>query len=143
MRCNKISDIENGSEAESLKKMVLDLLEFRECEFQEDVKIQGRHGQKFKLNYVFRNSNSGISSTVGIIIKDWKRSCGYNCILEAERVQKDTLGLNKIMIVANRFSDTAKDLADRLKIITLTSGELNSIFNIYNVKRDDNEVIEP
>lgn len=65
-----------------------------------------------------------------MLIKDWARSCGYNVILEAERVQELT-GLAKIMVVANRFSTTARELAKRIGIVTLTNGELVSIRKIH------------
>ncbi|MHA1967053.1 MAG: restriction endonuclease, partial [Candidatus Hodarchaeales archaeon] len=74
-----------------------------------------------------------LGGKIGVIVKDWARSCGYNVILEAERLQK-TSGLNKVMVVANQFSGTARELAEKLGILTLTNGELISIKSMYGAQ---------
>ena len=76
------------------------------------------------FNYIFWKETEvdGIktrSGSIGVIVKDWKRSCGYNVIIDAERILAETPGLSKIMVVANRFSQTAKDLAKKLNILII------------------------
>jgi hypothetical protein len=95
--------------------------------------ITGQNDKSINFSYLIhssKNTNVDLGGKIGIIVKNWSRSCGYNVILEAERLQEDT-GLAKIMVVANRFSTTAKELAEKLGIITLTNGELISIRGMY------------
>ena len=102
--------------------------------FDENVVLRGINDKQVEFSYLIHsstNTNVDIGGKIGIIVKDWARSCGYNVILEAERLQANTPGLAKIMVVANRFSATARELAEKLGILTLTNGELISIRSMY------------
>ncbi|MFX0181464.1 MAG: hypothetical protein ACFE95_00175 [Candidatus Hodarchaeota archaeon] len=125
----------------SLHKQVQYFLQFRGYEIHEQVILQGKFNQEYNFNYVFWVENSSNeNSCIGVIIKDWKRSCGFDIILQAERILNEVTGITRIMVIAHRFSGAAQTLADRIGIITLTSGELVSIFRTYKINP---EVIEP
>ncbi|MFW9854235.1 MAG: restriction endonuclease [Candidatus Thorarchaeota archaeon] len=117
-----------------LTKLTRDFLKFREFDFVEDQHITGKNEKPIRLSFLINGTNnpsiSGEVGKIGVLVKDWARSCGYNVILEAERVQELT-GLAKVMVVANRFSATARELAKRIGIVTLTNGELVSIRKIH------------
>ncbi|MFX0170699.1 MAG: restriction endonuclease [Candidatus Hodarchaeota archaeon] len=116
-----------------LNRLVKDFLAFREFMFDENVVLRGINDKKVEFSYLIHTSKNDIDigGKIGVIVKDWARSCGYNVILEAERLQTNTPGLAKIMVVANRFSATARELAEKLGILTLTNGELVSIRSMY------------
>ncbi|MFX0212121.1 MAG: restriction endonuclease [Candidatus Hodarchaeota archaeon] len=116
-----------------LNRLVKDFLSFREFLFDENVILRGINDKKVEFSYLIHASKNDIDigGKIGVIVKDWARSCGYNVILEAERLQTNTPGLAKIMVVANRFSATARELAEKLGILTLTNGELVSIRSMY------------
>jgi hypothetical protein len=133
--------MENSLTRESLHKQVQYFLQFRGYEIHEQVTLSGKFNQEYNFNYIFwLKNNSDKNSYTGVIIKDWKRSCGFDIILQAERILNEVTGITRIMVIAHRFSGPAKALADRIGIITLTSGELVSIFKTYNINP---EVIEP
>ena len=116
-----------------LNNLVKDFLRFRQFDFDSNVTLRGKNDREFQFSYLVHRSkdkNIDIGGRIGVIVKDWSRSCGYNVILEAERLQMST-GLSKVMVCANQFSATARELAEKLGILTLTNGELVSIRKMY------------
>lgn len=120
-------------ESQDLNKLVKEFLSFRKFDFESNVLIRGKNDKKIKFTYLVHGTTDeqiDLGGKIGVIVKDWSRSCGYNVILEAERLQ-ESAGLSKVMVVANQFSGTAKELAEKLGILTLTNGELISIKSMY------------
>lgn len=120
-------------ESHDLNKLVKEFLSFRKFDFESNVLIRGKNDKKIEFTYLVHGTTDeqvNLSGKIGVIVKDWARSCGYNVILEAERLQ-ESAGLSKVMVVANQFSGTAKELAEKLGILTLTNGELISIKSMY------------
>ena len=116
-----------------LENLVKDFLRFRQFDFDSNVTVRAKNDREVQVSYLVHRSkdkNVDIGGKIGVIVKDWARSCGYNVILEAERLQTDT-GLTKVMVCANQFSATARELAEKLGILTLTNGELVSIRKMY------------
>lgn len=119
---------------QELDGLVQAFLGFRKFEFHENVSIRGKNEKNNSFSYLVHGSTDphvNLGGNIGVVVKDWSRSCGYNCILEAERLQTNTPGLNRVMVVANQFSSTARELAEKLGILTLTKGELVSIQSMY------------
>lgn len=117
-----------------LSELVRDFLNFRNFDFQSNVTVIGKNDRELSFSYLVdgsRDNRTDFSGKIGVVVKDWSRSCGYNVIIEAERLQENAPSLSKIMVVANQFSGTARELADKLGILTLTKGELISIREIY------------
>ncbi|NHJ40748.1 restriction endonuclease [Candidatus Hodarchaeum mangrovi] len=117
-----------------LSELVQDFLNFRNFDFQSNVTVIGKNDRELSFSYLVdgsRDNRTDFSGKIGVVVKDWSRSCGYNVIIEAERLQENAPNLSKIMVVANQFSGTARELADKLGILTLTKGELISIREIY------------
>ncbi len=68
--------------------------------------------------------------TMGIMIKDWKRSCGVNVIIQAEELlRKSPIPLKGVIIISNQFSSAAENLAKRINIRLLTRGYIGSYYN--------------
>lgn len=119
-----------------LDNLVRDFLRFRQFDFDSNVRVKAKDDKEVHFSYLVHNTSSKEKKTdfggkIGVIVKDWARSCGYNVILEAERLQTNTPGLAKVMVCANQFSSTARELAEKLGILTLTNGELVSIRKMY------------
>lgn len=117
-----------------LNNLVRDFLRFRQFDFDSNVTIRAKNDKEVQFSYLVHRSkdnNTDFSGKIGVIVKDWDRSCGYNVILEAERLQTSTPGLAKVMVCANQFSATARELAEKLGVLTLTNGELVSIREMY------------
>ncbi len=117
-----------------LNNLVRDFLKFRQFDFDSNVTIRAKNDKEVQFSFLVHRSKdqkADIGGKIGVIVKDWARSCGYNVILEAERLQANTPGLAKIMVCANQFSATARELAEKLGILTLTNGELVSIRKMY------------
>ncbi|MFX0084610.1 MAG: restriction endonuclease [Candidatus Hodarchaeota archaeon] len=120
-------------ESTNLNTLVKEFLSFRKFDFESNVIIRGKNDKTVEFSYLVHgttDNQTNLSGKIGVIVKDWARSCGYNVILEAERLQESS-GLSKVMVVANQFSGTARELAEKLGIITLTNGELISIKSMY------------
>ncbi len=112
-----------------LNDLVRDFLKFREFDYEPNVTIKDKNDKEVLFSYLIHQSEKS-SGRIGVVVKPWSRSCGYNVILEAERLQEST-GLEKVMVIANQFSSTARELAEKLGILTLTNGELVSIKQMY------------
>jgi hypothetical protein len=131
---------------QELDRLVKAFLGFRQFKYHENVIIRGKNDKKVSFSYLVDEStdkNVNLGGNIGVIVKDWSRSCGYNCILEAERLQANTPGLNRVMVVANQFSSTARELAEKLGILTLTKGELVSIQSMYRQQFSGSQVFDP
>ena len=117
-----------------LDGLVQSFLGFRKFKYQSNVSVRGKNDKNVSFSYLVHGStdpNVPLGGNIGVVVKDWARSCGYNCILEAERLQGNTPGLARVMVVGNQFSSTARELAEKLGILTLTKGELVSIQAMY------------
>lgn len=117
-----------------LDGLVQSFLGFRKFKYQENVSVRGKNDKNVSFSYLVHGSTDPsvpLGGNIGVVVKDWARSCGYNCILEAERLQGNTPGLARVMVVGNQFSSTARELAEKLGILTLTKGELVSIQAMY------------
>ena len=132
-----------------LTTLVRDFLDFRNFDFQSNVTIIGKNDRELSFSYLVDGSRdkTNFSGKIGVLVKDWSRSCGYNVIIEAERLQENAPTLSKVMVVANQFSGTARELAEKLGILTLTKGELISIREIYKNESsafdDDKKAFDP
>ncbi|MHA2175062.1 MAG: hypothetical protein ACXACP_10465 [Candidatus Hodarchaeales archaeon] len=119
---------------QELDGLVQAFLGFRKFKYHGDIKLRGRNEKNVSFSYLVHGSTDphvNLGGNIGVIVKDWSRSCGYNCILEAERLQSNSPGVSRVMVVANQFSSTARELAEKLGVLTLTKGELVSIQNMY------------
>ncbi|MHA2223936.1 MAG: restriction endonuclease [Candidatus Hodarchaeales archaeon] len=110
--------------------------DFKRFKIVKNATIRGIHDKEYFYDYILVNKEE--FHTIGILIKDWKRSCGYQNILRAEKSLKGS-GLSKIMVISNTFSEVARTWAKKLNIITLSDGEIGSIL----ISKFDIEVIEP
>ncbi|MHA2243865.1 MAG: hypothetical protein ACXADY_02760 [Candidatus Hodarchaeales archaeon] len=109
---------------------------FKYFKIVKNAEIQGIYDKKYFYDYILVNEEK--QNTIGILIKDWKRSCSYQIILRAEKSLKGS-GLSKVMVISNTFSEVARTWAKKLNIITLSDGEIGSIL----ISKFTIEVIEP
>lgn len=95
---------------------------------QRDLVVENKHQYRDDgVDLVIQNGaeNEGI----GVIIKDWKRAVGVDIIIRAEKIMKNSRFLSQILVVTNYFSDPARSLAERIRIILLTRSDLIHILS--------------
>ncbi|MFX1286112.1 MAG: hypothetical protein ACFFB5_20880 [Promethearchaeota archaeon] len=110
--------------------------DFKRFKIVKDAELQGQYDKKYFFDYILVNEQE--QNIIGILIKDWERSCGYQIILNAEKYQKEC-NLSKVIVMSNTFSEVARSWSKKLNIITLSDGEIGSILiSSFNM-----EVIEP
>jgi hypothetical protein len=110
--------------------------DFNQFKIVKDAELLGQYDKKYFFDYVLVNERG--ENVIGILIKDWNRSCGYQIILSAEKSQKES-GIGKVVVVSNSFSEVARSWGRKLDITTLSDGEIGSILiSNFNV-----EVFDP
>ncbi|MFX0092885.1 MAG: hypothetical protein ACFFBD_14095 [Candidatus Hodarchaeota archaeon] len=87
-----------------------------------DVDIVGKSGKIRHLDFFVGEMIDDISFRrgMGVLIKDWKIPCNILEIKRGGRKWSDCPEINKILIIANSFSKSAKNLAQKQKIRLLT-----------------------
>lgn len=80
-----------------------------------------------QVDLVIKNGDE--NDSIGVIIKDWKRAVGVDIIIRAEKIMKNHRVLSKMLVVTNIFSDPARSLAERIRILLLTRNDLIEILN--------------
>ncbi len=105
---------------------------FKQFKIVKEAELQGRYDKKYFFDYILVNEQG--KNAIGILIKDWNRSCGYQIILSAEKLQKES-GIGKVVVVSNSFSEVARSWGKKLNIATLSDGEIGSILiSNYNIE---------
>ncbi|MHA2243910.1 MAG: restriction endonuclease [Candidatus Hodarchaeales archaeon] len=131
----------NYSLTEKVKYLFEHYPHFRQYQIVQKAAIRRGYGQNNHLDYLLiPRKTTNRNNTIGVIVKDWQRACGYQIIFEAEKILRKTRGLSKILVISNYFSEVARARAKKLNIITLSNGELVSIFNS---EMRNEELIEP
>jgi len=94
---------------------------------EKDFKLRGINGDTYTFPYVLRKT-SGTKSTeeIGVLVRDWKRSVGVDVLIKSDQLAEAT-GIEKIMVVGNRFSANARNFAQARGILLLSRSELMSL----------------
>ncbi|MCL2134493.1 MAG: restriction endonuclease [Candidatus Bathyarchaeota archaeon] len=105
------------------------------------VKIATNYFKKkgFKINYenAIKEGSSGMPrhfdliiqqnhTEYGVWVRDWNRTIGINVIITLDTASED-IGLNKSIMVGEKFSDHAKAYANRKQIELLTKQKIQSL----------------
>ena len=109
---------------------------FKDYKVRSNVALKGRYGDKYKIDFLLIRETKGnqVNDVIiinGIIVKDWKRSLSYSVVFDIEKMIKNVPIIKKIILITNSFSQEAIYWARRCNILTLTAGEIISIYNIY------------
>ncbi len=115
-----------------LRDLIRTFFQWKSFSVQESVSIPGNSGNH---EFDFLLSSGSESPQIGVLLKDWGRTCGVNVILQFEQVVKDARpNVHQGMLVANQFSSSARSLAEKAGILLLSRGELVSIFRNQRIE---------
>jgi hypothetical protein len=119
-----------------LNHLVENLFQLQNYSFQKDVTLQLENQDCVDISYVLqRPSKIDANQTVdklGVILQQDNNPCTHEIILRAQEVQSDGK-LSRIIVVAQDFTPIAKELADKLGIITFNDSELTLVTSLYNL----------
>ena len=135
-----VKDVENGNlEDTSLKALTNYFLNWRQFQIAQNQIISGMTGQDHNFDFLISNDQdqAPLGNSIGVMIFDYKKHCGTDSVIKAERAAKDC-DLNKMMVISNGFSSSAQAMAKRAGILTLSRGELMSILRIHRA-----DIMEP
>lgn len=93
---------------------------------QRNLMIDGSRNND-EINFVIQNGDE--NEGIGVLIKDWKRAVGVDIVIRAEKVMKNSRFLSKMLVVTNYFSDPARSLAEKIRILLLTRNDLIRILS--------------
>lgn len=118
-------------QALSLKELVDRFLTAVDVAWTEDQSFFGHSGQERKVEYfVPENAFEEEASKhifpkgVGFIVKEWNRSVGYNIVQAASEAEKDCSEIEKIFLVSQDFSTSARDWAKKSGVGLISRDDL-------------------
>jgi hypothetical protein len=114
---------------DNLELIELKALMLEYCRQRGFLVDQNPHRQGISTQLAMLIQNGDIRETIGVMIKDWKRSIGIDVILRAEDLLKVTPTISKVLIVSNLFSEPAQSLAKRVGILLMTRLDLIRILS--------------
>ncbi|MFW9995315.1 MAG: hypothetical protein ACFFD4_24980 [Candidatus Odinarchaeota archaeon] len=127
-------DYEDSLDTVPLKELIDLFFQWRKFNTSENESIQGMTGEDHEFDFIISSSGkeSPLSGNgVGVMVFDYRKHCGTDSVIKAEKAGKDC-ALGKMMVISNAFSASAKSMASRAGIVTLSRGELVSILRIHD-----------
>ena len=121
----------------SLRDLARKFFEWKSFVVHESESIQGKfNAHKFDfLVSQDKQPSPEILADIGVLVKDWARTCGINVILQFEQIVKDVRpAIRQGMLVGNQFSSSARSLAEKAGILLLSRGELISIYRTHQIQ---------
>ena len=118
----------------SIRSLTEKFFELQQFDFEREVSLKTQNDKEITLSYViegFTDKEKELGGTIGVLLQNNKEMCDLNAILKAEEIGTNIPHLLRMMVIANQFSPTARQLADHLGIVTFSQSELESIKNMY------------
>ncbi len=118
----------------SIRSLTEKFFELQQFDYEREVSLKTRSDQDITLSYViegFTDKEKELGGTIGVLLENKKEMCDLSAILKAEEIGTNIPHLLRMMVIANQFSPTARQLADHLGIVTFSQSELESIRNMY------------
>jgi hypothetical protein len=118
----------------SLARLAQGFLDYKKFQLQETVTV------KASCICTFDIFLSPGDKLVAILIKDYRRSCGFNVIHHFSDVLKAFYSqIKQAIVISNQFSFPARSNAKELNIELLPRGDLVSIYRINQIPIPANE----
>lgn len=117
-----------------IRSLTEKFFELQQFNYERDVSLKTKSDQDITLSYViegFTDKEKELGGTIGVLLENKNVMCDLSAILKAEEIGTKIPHLLRMMVIANQFSTTARQLADHLGIVTFTQSELESIKNMY------------
>ncbi len=118
----------------SIRSLTEKFFELQQFDFEREVSLKTQNDKEITLSYViegFTDKEKELGGTIGVLLQNNKEMCDLSAILKAEEIGTNIPHLLRMMVIANQFSPTARQLADHLGIVTFSQSELESIKNMY------------
>jgi hypothetical protein len=103
----------------TLRSLALKWLKQPHFNVKENLTLEGRSGDEYKMDFVVNANNS---NNLVVKIADLKKSAGTDVIGKIEKIQNDLK--QKTLLVSNKFSVQAKQLAQRAEVLLIDRTEL-------------------
>ena len=119
----------------NIQSLTENFFEIQDFDYKKDVALDIPEKEEINLSYFiegFKDKDKELGGTIGVIIKEKIKACDCGTILKAEKIGTKIPQLLRMIVIANQFSSTARELADNLGVVTLTHGELESIKSMYH-----------
>ncbi len=121
-------------QALSLKELVNRFLKAVDVAWTENETFFGRSGQERKVEYFLPEKSFSEDTSkqvfpkgVGMIVKEWNRSVGYNVVQAASQAEKDCSELEKVFLISEEFSQSARDWAKKSGVTLITRTDLIAV----------------
>ncbi|MHA2499904.1 MAG: restriction endonuclease [Candidatus Hodarchaeales archaeon] len=96
---------------------------------EEDVTIYGTSGVEYEVDFLLTTSKPSNCQRVAVLVRDYKGPAKVTNVHQAAHLQNDCREIDKVLLVSNRISGPAKNLAKRSGIQTLSRDEILAIMN--------------
>ncbi|MFX0090602.1 MAG: restriction endonuclease [Candidatus Hodarchaeota archaeon] len=121
--------------APSLKELVNRFLKAVDVAWTEDQSFYGRSGQERKVEYFVPENAFAVDEAskhvfpkgIGLIVKEWNRSVGYNVVQAASEAERDCSEIEKIFLVSQDFSTSARDWAKKSGVTLISRDDLIAV----------------
>ncbi|MFX0115022.1 MAG: restriction endonuclease [Candidatus Hodarchaeota archaeon] len=120
-----------------LRELARGFFEWKSFGVRESIPLQGNSGA-YEFDFLLSQRGEQVSESLadlGVLVKDWARTCGVNVILQFEHIMKDVSpAVHQGMLIANQFSSSARALAEKAGLLLLSRGELVSIYRTNQIE---------
>jgi hypothetical protein len=96
---------------------------------EEDVTMYGTSGAEYEVDFLLTTEQPSNCQRVAVIVKDYKGPAKVTNIHQAAHLQNDCTEVDKVLLVSNKISGPAKNLAKRSGIQTLSRDEIQAILD--------------
>ncbi|MFW9915050.1 MAG: restriction endonuclease [Candidatus Thorarchaeota archaeon] len=96
---------------------------------EEDVTIYGTSGVEYEVDFLLTTSKPSNCQRVAVLVRDYKGPAKVTNVHQAAHLQNDCREIDKVLLVSNKISGPAKNLAKRSGIQTLSRDEIVAIMN--------------
>ncbi|MHA2273290.1 MAG: restriction endonuclease [Candidatus Hodarchaeales archaeon] len=91
--------------------------------------IYGTSGVEYEVDFLLTTSKPSNCQRVAVLVRDYKGPAKVTNVHQAAHLQNDCREIDKVLLVSNRISGPAKNLAKRSGIQTLSRDEIVAIMN--------------
>ncbi len=96
---------------------------------EEDVTIYGTSGEEYEVDFLLTTSKPSNCQRVAVLVRDYKGPAKVTNVHQAAHLQNDCREIDKVLLVSNKISGPAKNLAKRSGIQTLSRDEILAIMS--------------
>ncbi|MFX0113589.1 MAG: restriction endonuclease [Candidatus Hodarchaeota archaeon] len=96
---------------------------------EENVTMYGTSGAEYEVDFLLTTEQPSNCQRVAVLVKDYKGPAKVTNVHQAAHLQNDCREVDKVLLVSNKISGPAKNLAKRSGIQTLSRDEIQAILD--------------